>query len=106
MPRSAALKPVQVPADSRPTLDTFTKNIGSLQICWRPFRPLRGLVLSKGYPVSSTISESALRFHVMRARRKGPDAPSKNSCPSGTANDSAAIGRFMAYHRITMSNGT
>ena len=28
MPRSAALKPEQVPADSRPTLDTFTKNIG------------------------------------------------------------------------------
>jgi hypothetical protein len=28
------------------------------------------------------------------------------SCPSGTADDSAAVGRFMAYHRITMSNGT
>ena len=28
MPRSAALKPEQVPADSKPTLDTFTKNIG------------------------------------------------------------------------------
>src|ERR1700749_765783 len=28
MPRSKALKPEQVPADSKPTLDTFTKNIG------------------------------------------------------------------------------
>ena len=28
MPRSAALKPEQVPADSKPTFDTFTKNIG------------------------------------------------------------------------------
>src|SRR5438045_9357887 len=28
MPRSAALKAEQVPADSKPTLDTFTKNIG------------------------------------------------------------------------------
>ena len=28
MPRSAALKLEQVPADSKPTLDTFTKNIG------------------------------------------------------------------------------
>ena len=28
MPRSVALKPEQVPADSKPTLDTFTKNIG------------------------------------------------------------------------------
>src|SRR5262249_42475757 len=28
MPRTAALKPEQVPADSKPTLDTFTKNIG------------------------------------------------------------------------------
>jgi uncharacterized peroxidase-related enzyme len=28
MPRSAALSPEQVPADSKPTLDAFTKNIG------------------------------------------------------------------------------
>jgi hypothetical protein len=28
MPRSATLNPEQVPADSKPTLDTFTKNIG------------------------------------------------------------------------------
>ena len=28
MPRTAALKPEQVPADSKPTLDMFTKNIG------------------------------------------------------------------------------
>src|ERR1700751_5649744 len=28
MPRSAALKSEQVPADSKPTLDAFTKNIG------------------------------------------------------------------------------
>jgi uncharacterized peroxidase-related enzyme len=28
MPRSAALKPEQVPADSKPTLHTITKNIG------------------------------------------------------------------------------
>jgi uncharacterized peroxidase-related enzyme len=28
MPRSAALKPEQVPADSKPTLDAFTKNLG------------------------------------------------------------------------------
>jgi len=28
MPRSAALKPEQVPADSKPTLDAFTRNIG------------------------------------------------------------------------------
>ena len=28
MPRSAVLKPEQVPADSKPTLDMFTKNIG------------------------------------------------------------------------------
>ena len=28
MPRTAALKPEQVPADSQPTLDAFTKNIG------------------------------------------------------------------------------
>lgn len=28
MPRSAALKPDQVPAESKPTLDVFTKNIG------------------------------------------------------------------------------
>ena len=28
MPRSPALKPEQVPADSKPTLDTFAKNIG------------------------------------------------------------------------------
>jgi uncharacterized peroxidase-related enzyme len=28
MPRSTAIKPEQAPADSRPTLDTFTKNIG------------------------------------------------------------------------------
>ncbi|HSR78421.1 MAG TPA: carboxymuconolactone decarboxylase family protein, partial [Xanthobacteraceae bacterium] len=28
MPRSAALKPEQVPADSKPALDAFTKNIG------------------------------------------------------------------------------
>jgi AhpD family alkylhydroperoxidase len=28
MPRSAALKPEQVPADSKPTLDAITKNIG------------------------------------------------------------------------------
>ena len=28
MARTAALKPEQVPADSRPTLDAFTKNIG------------------------------------------------------------------------------
>jgi hypothetical protein len=28
MPRTAALKPEQVPADSKPTLDTLTKNIG------------------------------------------------------------------------------
>jgi AhpD family alkylhydroperoxidase len=28
MPRSAALKPEQVPADSRSTLEAFTKNIG------------------------------------------------------------------------------
>jgi AhpD family alkylhydroperoxidase len=28
MPRTAALKPEQVPADSKPTLDAFTKNIG------------------------------------------------------------------------------
>src|SRR4030088_2169951 len=28
MTRSAALKPEQVPADSKPTLDAFTKNIG------------------------------------------------------------------------------
>ena len=28
MPRSAALTPEQVPANSKPTLDTFTKNIG------------------------------------------------------------------------------
>src|ERR1700704_141331 len=29
MPRAEALVPEQVPADSKPTLDTFTKNIGS-----------------------------------------------------------------------------
>jgi hypothetical protein len=28
MPRTAAPKPEQVPADSKPTLDAFTKNIG------------------------------------------------------------------------------
>src|ERR1043165_7767805 len=28
MPRTAALKPEQVPADSKPTLDMFTKGIG------------------------------------------------------------------------------
>ena len=28
MPRIAALKPEQVPADSKPTLDAFTKSIG------------------------------------------------------------------------------
>jgi uncharacterized peroxidase-related enzyme len=28
MPRSTALKPEQVPADSKPTLDSFTKSIG------------------------------------------------------------------------------
>jgi hypothetical protein len=28
MPRNATLKPEQVPADSKPTLDAFTKNIG------------------------------------------------------------------------------
>lgn len=28
MPRAAALKPEEVPADSKPTLDAFTKNIG------------------------------------------------------------------------------
>ena len=28
MPRSAALKPEQLPADSKPTLDALTKNIG------------------------------------------------------------------------------
>ena len=28
MPRCAALKPEQVPADSKSTLDAFTKNIG------------------------------------------------------------------------------
>ncbi len=28
MPRTAALAPEQVPADSKPTLDTFTQNIG------------------------------------------------------------------------------
>ena len=28
MPRSAALKPEQVPAESKPTLDSFTRNIG------------------------------------------------------------------------------
>ncbi|MEX3937625.1 carboxymuconolactone decarboxylase family protein, partial [Paraburkholderia phymatum] len=28
MPRSTALKPDQVPADSKPTLDAFTRNIG------------------------------------------------------------------------------
>ncbi|AMR80308.1 carboxymuconolactone decarboxylase family protein [Cupriavidus nantongensis] len=28
MPRTAALKPDQVPAESKPTLDAFTKNIG------------------------------------------------------------------------------
>src|SRR5215470_4245568 len=28
MPRTAALKPEQVPADSKPTLDLFTRNIG------------------------------------------------------------------------------
>jgi len=28
MPRTTALRPEQVPADSKPTLDTFTKNIG------------------------------------------------------------------------------
>lgn len=28
MPRTVALKPEQVPADSKPTLDAFTKNIG------------------------------------------------------------------------------
>jgi hypothetical protein len=28
MPRTAALKPEQVPADSKPTLDAFTKTIG------------------------------------------------------------------------------
>jgi hypothetical protein len=28
MARTAALKPEQVPADSKPTLDMFTKNIG------------------------------------------------------------------------------
>ncbi|MFL6673634.1 MAG: carboxymuconolactone decarboxylase family protein, partial [Massilia sp.] len=28
MPRTTALKPEQVPADSKPTLDMFTKNIG------------------------------------------------------------------------------
>jgi len=28
MPRSAALRPEQVPAESKPTLDAFTKNIG------------------------------------------------------------------------------
>ena len=28
MPRTTALKPEQVPADSKPTLDAFTKNIG------------------------------------------------------------------------------
>jgi hypothetical protein len=28
MPRSAALKPEQVPADCKPTLDAITKNIG------------------------------------------------------------------------------
>jgi hypothetical protein len=29
MPRSAALKPEQLPAGSKPTLDAFTKNIGA-----------------------------------------------------------------------------
>jgi hypothetical protein len=28
MPRAAALRPEQVPAESKPTLDAFTKNIG------------------------------------------------------------------------------
>lgn len=28
MPRTAALKPDEVPADSKPTLDTFTRNLG------------------------------------------------------------------------------
>ncbi|MDL2403965.1 carboxymuconolactone decarboxylase family protein, partial [Rhizobium mayense] len=28
MARSAALKPEQVPAESKPTLDAFTKNVG------------------------------------------------------------------------------
>jgi hypothetical protein len=28
MARTAVLKPDQVPADSKPTLDTFTRNIG------------------------------------------------------------------------------
>jgi hypothetical protein len=35
-----------------------------------------------------------------------PRCTEQDSCPSGTGDDNAAVGRFMAYHRITMSNGT
>jgi hypothetical protein len=34
MAKSAALKPEQVPAESKPPLDAFTKDIGSARICW------------------------------------------------------------------------
>ena len=39
MPRIAALKPEQVPADSKPTLDAFTKNIGFTPNMMATFAP-------------------------------------------------------------------
>ena len=37
MPRGAALKPEQVPADSKPTLDAFTEDIGFTPDMMAPF---------------------------------------------------------------------
>ena len=41
MPRSTALKPEQVPADSKPTLEMFTKNIGFTPNMMATFAGLR-----------------------------------------------------------------
>ncbi|MCR4470485.1 carboxymuconolactone decarboxylase family protein [Burkholderia sp. SCN-KJ] len=37
MPRTAALKPEQIPTESKPTLDMYTKNIGLTPIMMVPF---------------------------------------------------------------------
>jgi hypothetical protein len=50
MARTAALKPEQVPADSKPTLDMFTKNIGFTPNMMATFRAEPDRVQLMGHP--------------------------------------------------------
>jgi AhpD family alkylhydroperoxidase len=131
MPRTAAPKPEQVPADSKPTLDMFTKNIGFTPnmmatfalspIAFNSWATFLGS-LSKALDVKTrdsiglAVSEVngcnyCLTVHSFTAEHlaKLPADEiilARRGMPVTRSGTPPLVGMFMASRSIAMSNGT